>query len=62
VKRILAYEPCALLAIAEAGLPGPDAIGGRVDALLTWRERKASRPTGFDVPIDRAAGEKEWIK
>jgi hypothetical protein len=35
VTRILAYEPCALLAVGIRGLTGADAIGGRVDALLT---------------------------
>jgi hypothetical protein len=35
VTLILAYEPCALLAGGIRGLTGTDAIGGRVDALLT---------------------------
>jgi hypothetical protein len=35
VRWILAYEPCALLAGGIGGLTGTDAIGGRVDALLT---------------------------
>jgi hypothetical protein len=58
VTRILTYEPCALLAI---GKDNPDAIDGRVDALLTW-----SRLIVFVAhsgSLDGlSAGEIGWIK